>query len=77
MANSVGVRRHQLSMSSSSRYVAKGDGLWTLVGKISAGPSFVEVKPRSKAPGRVTDSEHIREYFSRARCNLRLDEPTD
>lgn len=74
MAKNVAERRRRAS--SSSQYVSRSDGFWTIVGKVAAGPSFVEVKPNSTISGKVRDFVRIREYFHSAREKLRLDEPT-
>lgn len=74
MAKSVVGRRRYAA--GSSRYVSKGEGFWTIVSTVAAGPNFVDVKPRSKIPGAVSDAVRIREYFHNAREKLRLDEPT-
>ena len=73
MARNVADRRRHTA--SSSQYVSRGEGFWTTVSMVAAGPSFVEVRPSSMLSGKVMDSMRIREYFHNARKKLKLDEP--
>lgn len=73
MAKNVAARRRRAA--SSSQYVSRGEGFWTTVSMVAAGPGFVDITPGSRISGKVRDTVRIREYFHNAREKLKLDEP--
>lgn len=62
-------RRHT---SGHSREVSSTEGFWDIVGTVSTGPSFVELKPVCKQHGSFRDADYIRGYFRKAKLKLNL-----
>lgn len=61
------------SASGASKEASGSEGFWTILSTVSAGPSFVQMKEKSKVPGRVQDSVRIRHYFKTAKSKLKID----
>lgn len=69
MSHCVTERRHNTPVD--SKETSGVEGFWTLMSTVSAGPSFVQMKGRSKVPGRVQDAVRIRKYFKTAKSKMK------